>query len=158
MKPWKQAVAILLSLFVPFAIFAGDNSYKVKYDGGSVQDIKTGAELKLYMDAKQIRFVKDKKDVIAIPASAITEISYGQDVHRRVGAAIGLAVVSFGIGALMALTKSKKHFVGLTWADADKKGGLAIQCDKSDYRGVLTGLQGVTGKKAVDTDTLTVKN
>src|SRR5271166_6630004 len=25
----------------------------------------------------------------------------------------------------MALTKSKKHFVGLTWADGDKKGGLA---------------------------------
>jgi len=158
MKPWKQAVALLLSLSVPCAIFAGDNSYKVKYDGGSVQDLKTGSELKLYMDAKQIRFVKDKKDVITIPVSAITEISYGQDVHRRVGAAIGLAVVSFGIGALMALTKSKKHFVGLTWADGDKKGGLAIQCDKSDYRGVLTGLQGVTGKKAVDTDTLTVKN
>ncbi|HTR37829.1 MAG TPA: hypothetical protein VMH80_18100 [Bryobacteraceae bacterium] len=158
MKPWKQAVAILLSLSFPYAIYAGDNSYKVKYDGGSVQDLKTGNELKLYMDTKQIRFVKDKKDVIAIPVSAVTEISYGQDVHRRVGAAIGLAVVSFGIGALMALTKSKKHFVGLTWADGDKKGGLAIQCDKSDYRGVLTGLQGVTGKKAVDTDTLTVKN
>jgi uncharacterized membrane protein len=30
-----------------------------------------------------------------------------------VGAAIGLAVVSFGIGALMALTKSEKHFIGL---------------------------------------------
>lgn len=154
----KRAVAILLSLAIPCAIFASDNSYKVKYDGGSVQDLKTGSELKLYMDAKQIRFVKDKKEVITIPVSAVTEISYGQDVHRRVGAAIGLAVISFGIGALMALTKSKKHFVGLTWADGDKKGGLAMQCDKSDYRGVLTGLQGVTGKKAVDTDTLTVKN
>jgi hypothetical protein len=44
-------------------------------------------------------------------------------------AAIGLAVVSLGIGALMALTKSKKHFVGLTWADGDKKGGFAMQCD-----------------------------
>jgi hypothetical protein len=34
----------------------------------------------------------------------------------------------------MALTKSKKHFVGLTWADGDKKGGLAMQCDKNEYR------------------------
>ena len=50
----------------------------------------------------------------------------------------------------MALTKSKKHFVGLTWADGDKKGGFAMQCDKNDYRGVLAGLEGVTGKKAVD--------
>lgn len=154
----KRALAIALCIAVPLAIFAGDNSYKVKYDGGSNQELKTGAELKLYMDAKRIRFVKDKSDVITIPVTAITEISYGQDVHRRVGAAIGLAVVSLGVGALMALTKSKKHFVGLTWANGEQKGGLAIQCDKNDYRGVLKGLEGVTGKKAVDTDTLTVKN
>jgi hypothetical protein len=102
--------------------------------------------------------VKDKKDVIVIPASTVTEISYGQDVHRRVGAAIGIGVVTLGVGALMALTKSKKHFVGLTWANGDQKGGLAMQCDKDDYRGVLTGLEGITGKKAVDSATLTVKN
>lgn len=58
----------------------------------------------------------------------------------------------------MALTKSKKHYVGLTWADGDKKGGSAMQCDKTDYRGVLAGLEGVTGKKAVDSDAMTVKN
>ena len=75
--------------------------------------------------------------VVAIPASAVTEISYGQDVHRRVGTAIGLAVVSLGVGALMALSKSKKHFVGLTWVNGDRKGGLAMQCDKNQYRGVL---------------------
>ena len=114
--------------------------------------------MKLFIDANQIRLVKDQADVVTIPASAVTEISYGQDVHRRVGAAIGLAVVSLGIGALMALTKSKKHYVGLTWADGDKKGGFAMQCDKNDYRGVLAGLEGVTGKKAVDSDAMTVKN
>jgi hypothetical protein len=75
-----------------------------------------------------------------------------------VGAAIGIGVVTLGIGALMALTKSKKHFVGLTWANGDQKGGLAMQCDKNEYRGILTGLEGITGKKAVNTDTLTVKN
>ncbi len=114
--------------------------------------------MKLFIESNQIRLVKDKTEVITIPASAVTEISYGQDVHRRVGAAIGLAIVSFGIGALMALTKSKKHYVGLTWADGDKKGGFAMQCDKNDYRGVLAGLEGITGKKAVDSDAMTVKN
>jgi hypothetical protein len=33
-----------------------------------------------------------------------------------------------------------------------------MQCDKNDYRGVLSGLEGVTGKKAVNSDALTVKN
>jgi hypothetical protein len=89
---------------------------------------------------------------------SLQEISYGQDVHRRVGAAIGLAVVSLGIGALMALTKSKKHYVGLTWATREAKGGFAMQCDKNEYRGVLAGLEGVTGKKAVNSDAMTVKN
>jgi hypothetical protein len=67
-------------------------------------------------------------------------------------------VISFGIGALMALTKSKKHFVGLTWDDNGKKGGCAFQADKNDYRGLLAGLEGITGKKAVDSDAMTVKN
>jgi hypothetical protein len=35
--------------------------------------------------------------------------------------------------------------------------GFVIQCDKNDYRGVLLGLEGVTGK-AVDSDVMTVKN
>ena len=154
----KVLIAVFLCFSIPLTVLAGDNSYKVNYDGGSIPDTKAGTGMKLYIEAKQIRLVKDKTDVITIPADSVTEISYGQDVHRRVGAAIGLAMVSFGIGALMALTKSKKHFVGLTWAEGDKKGGFAMQCDKNDYRGVLAGLEGVTGKKAVDSDAMTVKN
>ena len=100
----------------------------------------------------------DKDLLVTIPANSITEISYGQDVHRRVGAAIGLAIFSFGLGALLALSKSKKHFIGLTWANGDQKGGFAMQCDKNDYRGVLAALEGITGKKAVDSEAMNVKN
>ena len=58
----------------------------------------------------------------------------------------------------MLLAKSKKHYIGLTWADGDKKGGIAMQCDKNDYRGELLALEGITGKKSVDSDAMTVKN
>jgi hypothetical protein len=156
----RRVFTLLLCIAIPAAVFAADaqNGYKVAYDGGSLADVKTGAGLKLVITTSTITFVKDNAQVATIPTSAITEISYGQDVHRRVGAAIGLAVVSLGIGGLMALTKSKKHYVGMTWADGDKKGGLAIQCDKNEYRGVLAALEGVTGRKAVNSDTMTVKN
>jgi hypothetical protein len=130
----------------------------VKYDGGSLTGLKAGEDLRLELVGNEIHLMKKKELVQTIPASAVTEISYGQDVHRRIGAAIGLAVVSLGIGALMALTKSKKHFVGLTWAIGDTKGGFAMQCDKNDYRGVLAGLEGLTGKKAVNSEAMTVKN
>jgi hypothetical protein len=46
----------------------------------------------------------------------------------------------------------------VTWADGEKKGGFAMQCDKNDYRGVLAGLEGVTGEKAVNSDMMNVKN
>jgi hypothetical protein len=154
----NKLVVVLLCFAIPLTVIASDNGYKVTYDGGSIPDTKAGTGMRLIIDSNQVRLVRDKAEVITIPASAVTEISYGQDVHRRVGAAIGLAIISFGIGALMALTKSKKHFVGLTWANGDKKGGFAMQCDKNDYRGVLAGLEGVTGKKAVDSDAMTVKN
>ena len=158
MKIARILTAILLCVVVPISVYASDPGYKVIYDGGSLQDQKAGADMQLVISGDHITLLKNKTEIANIPASAVTEISYGQDVHRRIGAAIGLAVVSLGIGALMALTKSKKHYVGLTWADGDKKGGFAMQCDKSDYRGVLAGLEGVTGKKAVDSDTMTVKN
>src|SRR6202051_3199086 len=156
----KSVMAVILCLVIPTALIAVDSqpAFKCKYDGGSLQNAKAGADLKLYVDSNSVRIMQGNTEVANILPSSITEVSYGQDVHRRVGAAIGLAVVSFGIGALMALTKSKKHFVGLTWADGDKKGGFAMQCDKNDYRGVLAGLEGVTGKKAVDSDAMTVKN
>ena len=154
----KQLIAVILCMAIPATLLAGDGGYKVAYDGGSLPDAKSGTSVMLYIEGNQIRVVKDAATLIAIPATSVTEISYGQDVHRRVGAAIGLAVVSLGVGALMALTKSKKHYVGLTWADGDKKGGLAMQCDKNEYRGILAGLEGVTGKKAVNSDAMTVKN
>jgi len=154
---------ILISLLLCWslatsAVAADRGGYKLKYDGGSVTAVKTGADVRLFLDGNRIRVVKGDESLIDLPPSAITEISFGLDVHRRVGAAIGLAVISFGIGALMALTKSKKHFIGLTWDDSGKKGGAAFQADKNDYRGVIAGLEGVTGKKAVDSDVMNVKN
>jgi len=124
----KSFVAFLLCLFVPSTVFAANNNaYKVIYDGGSLQTLKAGTEVQLIIDPDKVRIVRGKEELASIPAASITEISYGQDVHRRVGAAIGLAVISLGLGALMLLAKSKKHYIGLTWADGDKKGGVAMQ-------------------------------
>jgi hypothetical protein len=154
----KLAIVTVLCLALPLASVAGGDGYSVKYDGGTLANLKTGNDVKLILAGDVIKITKGKEEMASIPASAVTEVSYGQDVHRRVGTAVGLAVVSFGIGALTALSKSKKHFVGLTWANGDAKGGFAMQCDKKDYRGILAGIEGLTGRTAVDSDALNVKN
>jgi hypothetical protein len=156
----KKLIVAILCLTIPTCAFAADNGYKVIYDGGSIPGIKPGTTVRLYVEPTEVRLFDDKgkNELVAIPASSITEVSYGQDVHRRVGAAIGLAVVSLGIGALMLFSKSKKHFVGTTWANGEQKGGLAMQCDKNEYRGILAAMEGISGKKAVNSDAMTVKN
>jgi hypothetical protein len=158
MKMTQLVVVSILCLSLSVSgLAASEAGFNVKYDGGSIANLKAGTDLRINPAGTTVTLTKGKEEVLS-PAGSITEISYGQDVHRRVGAAIGLAVVSLGIGALMALTKSKKHFIGLTWATGDVKGGFAMQCDKDDYRGLLTALEGLTGKKAVDSDALNVKN
>lgn len=155
----KQLLAVFLCLAIPSSLFANERGgYKVTYDGGSLSDLKAGTGIHLFIAQDKVLLMRDGKELVTVPSSAITEVSYGRDVHRRVGAAIGLAFVSFGIGALMALSKSKKHYVGLTWADGEKKGSFAMQCDKNEYRGILAGLEGVSGKKAINSDAMTVKN
>jgi CxxC motif-containing protein (DUF1111 family) len=154
----KKLIAIFLCILFPVSAIAGDNGYKIVYDGGSLPNPKAGTNMKLYIDGTNIRIKNGESEVVVIPAASVTEISYGQDVHRRVGAAIGVATVTLGLGALLALSKSKKHFVGITWDNNGQKGGIAFQADKNDYRGLLAGLEGISGKKAVDTDTMNVKN
>ena len=157
----RKLIALILCFVFPTVAMAFEpsNTYKVAYDGGSLIGIKAGGSAVLVVSEKQIQIVKGKEiEIVSIPVGSVTEISYGQDVHRRIGAAIGVAIFTLGIGALLALTKSKKHFIGLAWVNGDKKGGFAMQCDKNEYRGILNGLEGVTGKKAVDSEAMTVKN
>jgi hypothetical protein len=161
--PSSRIIALLvcLAIFqVPFLSEAKDSGYTVIYDGGSIPDLKAGSKLKMYIESGGIRLMDEKWKTLlmTVAPASVTEVSYGQDVHRRVGTAIAVGVFTLGLGALTALSKSKKHFVGLTWANTDAKGGFAMQCDKNDYRGVLAGLEGVTGKKAVDSEAMTVKN
>jgi len=77
----------------------------------------TWPELRLYIQQGYVSFTTNDKHhstLMTIPTSAITEVSYGQGVYRRVGTAVAVGVFSFGLGTLTALSKSKKHFVGLT--------------------------------------------
>ncbi len=156
MFPIQRSIAVLLCASVA-SLGIGETlstAYTVKYSGGSIPSVKSGQDLKLFIGGERVRLSLKKADVLSLPVKAITEVSYGQEVHRRIGTAVGLAVISLGIGALTAFSKSKKHYIGFTWDDAGKKGGVAIQANKNEYRGLITALEGVTGKKAVNTDAM----
>jgi hypothetical protein len=133
--------ALVLSLASPHLVaFAADSGYKVTYDGGSISSVKDGTDLRLYIDSGRILLMRNKIEIASIPTFVVTEISYGPDVLKRVD-----------IGATLP-HKAKNGYIGLTWDDGGKKGGAAIQANESDYEGLLAALEGVTGKKAVDSE------
>lgn len=67
----KSFIALFLALFVPLTAFASDNGYKVTYDGGSIQNVKSGASLKLFVEPATVRMTDGKADLVAIPANAL---------------------------------------------------------------------------------------
>jgi hypothetical protein len=156
----RALIALTLTLAVmtvsqpAFAATAKPAGTKIdmKYEGGSL-DLNQHNDVDVYIANDKITVLQGNK-MFEVPTSSITEISYGSDVHRRVGAAIGVGVLTFGIGAMMLLVKTKKHYVGTTWKDGDKKGGTVFKVGKGEYRGFLTALEGVTGLKAVNADTV----
>ena len=171
----KSISAVLICAFSLSPVLpAKEAVFGMKYEGGSLP-LNQHDKLKVAIEPKQIILTQGKQRV-AVPVNNITEVSYGNDVHRRVGAAIGVGlgspgrrtwptpsrlaiswVVTLGIGALMLLVKTKKHYVGMTWADKTAperaeaaKGGVVFNVGKGDYRGFLSALEGTSGLKAVE--------
>jgi hypothetical protein len=149
MKVLRTLLALCLCLCIPAAVYAqGNNFDKVRYNGGSistkVKPDEWGNKLNVTSEAI-ILTLKDGQSVLINPKD-VTSLSYGQEAHRRVGTAIGLAVFSLGIGALSALHKTKLHYIGINFSDKDgRKQGVLLQGDKSNFRAILVALQGVTG-------------
>src|SRR5580704_5060007 len=77
----------------------------MKYEGGSLP-LDQHDKLKTYVSKDEVVLVQGKARYV-IPVDSITEVSYGDDVHRRVGLAAGVAVLTLGVGALLLLVKTK---------------------------------------------------
>jgi PEGA domain-containing protein len=141
----KRAVALLLccSMFA----YAGGNSFKVRYNGGSVAskvDAKDwGNTLSITADSINLQ-LKDGVKVDIAPKS-VTSLSYGQEAHRRVGTMVALAVLVAPVALFGLFHKTRLHYIGVQYKTDGKDAGILLQGDKDNYRAILVALQGVTG-------------
>jgi hypothetical protein len=143
-----RKVVALTMLFPLFAYCQGNTFDRVRYNGGSISTTvkpdEWGNKLNVTSEAIVLT-LKDGQSISILPKD-VTTLSYGQEAHRNVGTAIGLAVFSLGIGALSALHKTKLHYIGVSYTDeSGKKQGVLLQGDKGNFRAILVALQGVTG-------------
>jgi hypothetical protein len=78
----KHLLAAVLCVVLPLTAL-GSDGFKVIYDGGSVADMKSGSSMKLLIESNQIRLTKGQESLVTVPTSAVTKISYGQDVSSQ---------------------------------------------------------------------------
>src|SRR3984885_8931692 len=97
-----KKLVVLAMLFPLLAYCQGNMFDRVRYNGGSVStQVKPdewGNKLNVTSEAIVLT-LKDGQSISILPKD-VTALSYGQEAHRNVGTAIGLAVFSLGIGAL----------------------------------------------------------
>ena len=142
----KQLIACIL-VFALAAQGKG-NSFKVRYNGGSV-DSKVNPkdwDNQLTVTSDAITLALKDRQKVAIAPKSVTSLSYGQEAHRRVGTMIALAVLVAPVALFGLFHKTRLHYIGIQYTTPDgKASGILLQGDKDDYRAILVALQGVTG-------------
>lgn len=137
----KAIVTITLMLILLTPAFAGLNSKKTKYIGGTVSALKEGVEgISSTNNEKEFVF-EYKGGKWSIPYDKITEIEYGQKAGRRVAVAIL-------VSPLALFSKKRRHFLTVGYTDAEGKNQAGVfELGKDVIRVTLASLEARTGKE-----------
>jgi hypothetical protein len=153
------ASMILICLFLNITVFAGIDSKKAAYQGGTMREkyfpgAKDSIEGILNTrDEKELKFEyklnkSNEEKVYAIPYDQIVDIEYGQKAGRRVGAAIATAILIAPIGLFLLFSKKRKHYVTIGYKDTEGKEQVAVfELGKDIIRTSLAVLEARSGKK-----------
>jgi hypothetical protein len=150
MKPKIVSSALVAVLLFHSFAFAGLDSKKAQYVGGTLIQVKEGVEGKLdASDSTHLVFSPDKGGNYSLRYDTVTDLAYGQHAGRRVGATVALGVTTMGIGALPILfSKKRRHYLTINFKnDEGKDQAVVFELGKDLTRSMLATLQARTGKK-----------
>jgi hypothetical protein len=120
-----------------------------RYVGGTINAIALNTEGTF--DLKEAAAVfEDKKGapLLTIPYENIESLEYGQKVGRRLGAALGGAIVVSPALLFLLFSHKRKHFLTIGFQDeAGKNQGAVLELAKGTVREVLSTLETKSGKK-----------
>ena len=112
---------------------------QAKYIGGTIKIIAESAEGPIDLtNEKRLTFIPKNSAVFEIHWDRVSQLEYGQKVARRWRSAILLS-------PLALFHKARKHFVTITYQDADKaEQAVVLEFDGGDIRMVLASLRART--------------
>jgi hypothetical protein len=155
------ASLLIVALLIPSAVFAGLNSKKAAYQGGTTRNqdfpgAKEAVKGSLDLDWPHImrfKYGPKEQQIFQIPYKQFVDIEYGQKAGRRVGAAVATAVLISPAGLLLLFSKKRRHFVTIGYLDAEGAEQVAVfELGKDLIRTALPILETRSGKKIIYQD------
>ncbi len=131
----KRSIAVLtvIALFGETLCLAGLGDKKAAYVGGTAACFaETDKAVEGTLDASDAGALffhyKDgkSKETFSIQWDRITGLEYGQKAGRRVGAAVGTAILVSPVGLFLLFSKKRKHYLTIDYDDAEGKAQVAI--------------------------------
>lgn len=111
-------------LLATIPAFGGLGNKKAAYVGGTLASLKAGAEGTLQVSAADAASFQYDGGQLSIPYNKVESIEYGQKAGRRVGVAIA-------VSPLALFSKKRKHFLTISFLDAEgKKQGAVFELGK----------------------------
>jgi hypothetical protein len=143
----RRIVATVLIACFAVQSLAAVGGKNAQYVGGTLA-MKEKAEGKLDTSHETLLvFRAEDAAPVEIPYAAITELEYGQKVGRRVGAALGTAVIN-PVGLVMLFSKKRKHFLSISYMDSTGKEQAGVfELGKDTIRQMLKVIETRSGKE-----------
>lgn len=134
---WIMASGLVLAL----SITAAQPGVKAQFIGGTLSGVSAKSSARVDMTGADAMLFRCDKTETSIAYRRINNVEYGQNVSRRYAAAVL-------ISPLLLLSKSRKHYVTIGYADAEgKQQALVFRVEKGDIRSLLASLEARTGRR-----------
>ena len=119
------------------SIVAAEPGVKAQFIGGTLSRVPARSGVRIDLSGAESLLLRSSNAEVSVAYQKINTIEYG----RRYAAAILISPV-------LLLSKARKHFVTVGYADADgKQQALVFRVQKGDIRSVLAGLEARTGRR-----------
>lgn len=132
-------VALLLICELP--AWAGLDSHKAMYVGGTVATIKAGTQGTPSTADEKVFVFDYQGGKLTVPYERINDLEYGQKAGRRLGLALT-------VSPWLLLSHKRKHYLTIGYQDENGKQEAAVfELGKSIIRVTLASLEARTGRK-----------
>jgi len=139
MKP--VASLLILLLLLESLAWAGLDSKKAVYVGGTVASVKEGAEGTVSEKNEDHWVFQYSNGNFQVPYDHVNDLEYGQKAGRRLGVAIAVTWMAL-------FSKKRRHFLTIGYTDENGKQQAAVfELGKDIVRVTLASLEARTGQK-----------